>query len=177
MGMRDNIILIGFMGTQKTSAGQALARLTGREFVDMDALIEKKAGMSIREIFERSGEDAFRLREQEAALELGKRENLVVSTGGGAVLREETMGALVGVRVLLVCAPDELWARVGGDVSRPVLKQMDKAAMEALLEARWPYYERYADVSIDTTGSEPQDTALRIVRALSRIRERRREET
>ncbi|MGI6168526.1 MAG: shikimate kinase, partial [Christensenellales bacterium] len=79
MGKTDNIILIGFMGTQKTSAGRMLAQLTEREFVDMDNMIEQRAGMRIRELFERFGEEAFREREEALAQELGSRQGLVVS--------------------------------------------------------------------------------------------------
>lgn len=177
MGKTDNIILIGFMGTQKTSAGRMLAQLTEREFVDMDNMIEQRAGMRIRELFERFGEEAFREREEALAQELGSRQGLVVSTGGGVVLREATMAALTGVRVLLACDQDELWRRIGGDEDRPVLKRMDFDAMVELLEKRRPYYRRYAQLTVDTTGKQPELTARHVLSALEQWEKGRRGES
>ena len=90
----QQILLCGFMGCGKTSVGQALAFRLRWDFLDTDALIEKRTGMSIPEIFAKQGEQSFRQMEQQAAAMLGKRRHTVVSTGGGFLTREQTVQAL-----------------------------------------------------------------------------------
>ena len=90
----QQILLCGFMGCGKTSVGQALAFRLRWDFLDTDALIEKRTGMSIPEIFATQGEQSFRQMEQQAAAMLGKRRHTVVSTGGGFLTREQTVQAL-----------------------------------------------------------------------------------
>ena len=85
-----NIVITGFMGSGKTTVGEILARKLKREFVDMDALIEMRAGMSIPRIFERQGEKAFRALERQLAHELALQSGMVIATGGGALVDAET---------------------------------------------------------------------------------------
>ena len=122
-----NLILCGFMGCGKTTVGRRLARLTGRRFVDMDAVIEEEAG--VKEIFDRYGEADFRRREREACAALAAAEGLVIAAGGGALTFPENAAALAatGVIVLLEVSPETVLRRLEGDDSRPLLRRPDKA--------------------------------------------------
>ncbi len=84
--MKQNLILCGFMGCGKSTIGRRLAALSGRKLIDMDRFIEEEQGMTIREIFDRYGEDAFRQMETEASKALSLQSNLVIASGGGTVL-------------------------------------------------------------------------------------------
>jgi len=86
-----NIILVGFMGTGKTVTGRVLAEQTGLELVDMDSIIEARAGKAISEIFAADGEAAFRAMERELVQELAQRDGLIISTGGGIVLNPDNI--------------------------------------------------------------------------------------
>lgn len=89
-----NIVLTGFMASGKTVVGKRISEVTGYDFVDMDDFIEKKAGMTISDIFAEHGEEYFRALESKAAKELSERESTVISCGGGTVLKKENMEAL-----------------------------------------------------------------------------------
>ena len=97
-----NLILCGFMGCGKTTVGRRLARLTGRRFVDMDAVIEEEAGMRVKEIFDRYGEADFRRREREACAALAAAEGLVIAAGGGALTFPENAAALAATGVIVL---------------------------------------------------------------------------
>ena len=161
-----NVILIGFMGTQKTQAGKILAGLLDFDFIDMDLEIEKQEGMRIKDIFKEHGEEYFRRVESEIAKEIGKLDRYVVSTGGGVVLKEENMKQLSGAFVHLTCEPDEIYNRVYGDESRPVISGQDKSGIGNIYEKRMPIYQKYANIVIDTTSITPKETARLIVNEL-----------
>lgn len=147
-----NIVLCGFMGCGKTTVGIRLAKERGMIFVDMDAYIEAQAGCSISEIFARDGEAVFRAMESRACQELGSRDDLVISTGGGAVLREDNVKALKanGMIVWLQVSPMCVLARLQDDTTRPLLQRPDKEdAVAALMAEREPLYEAAADLRID----------------------------
>ena len=142
---RFNIVLTGFMGTGKTQIGRRLANVLGREFVDIDDLIEEKAGTSIPHVFAHQGESAFRQFEHEACLEVSQRKAIVVATGGGTVVNPANLQALQesGFLICLTATPQEILNRVGFDSDRPMLNSGTGSRIEriaVLLEERAPYY-------------------------------------
>lgn len=153
------------MATGKTVTGKLLAEQLGYEFVDTDALIAKRTGMSVAEIFNQKGEAAFRRMERELAKELGNKEGLVVSTGGGMMLDEKNAGAL-GRRGRIFCltaTPEEIFDRVSNDkqTNRPLLNVDDpRHQIREMLEQRAEGYSRYHQIA--TSGKTPEE----IVRSL-----------
>ena len=153
-----NIVLIGMPGSGKTTVGGELAALLGRELVDTDELVERKAGRSIPDIFAVSGETAFRDLEQKAVFDAGSMQGKVIATGGGAVLRPENRLSLAanGFAVYLRRDTDCL-AREG----RPLSLAGDLAAM---LAARDPVYSAFADL-ITINSGDPKTVATKIAEA------------
>jgi shikimate kinase len=167
------VILIGMMGSGKTHVGRLLATRLGRTFHDTDALVAARAGQSVAEIFERDGEAAFRDAETGVlrALLEGPEGAIpaVIATGGGIVLRGENMDMLrrSGFVVWLDTPPDILWARIGQDPSRPLLKGPDpEGTLRALCEARKPLYAR-AHARVEISDDPPEQVAERIIKLLS----------
>ena len=163
-----NIVLIGFMGTGKSTVGRELASHLHREFVDMDHEIEVRAGRRIHEIFEAEGERAFRDLETAVARSLAARENLVIACGGGVVLRAENLEALssTGTLICLRADPEAVLARVGHQTDRPLLEVEDKLArIRELHAARKPLYDAIP-LQIDTVGKPPEAVAADVLRAL-----------
>lgn len=164
-----NIILTGFMGTGKTEVGKLLARRLDFTLVDVDSEIEKEQGMKIAAIFKEHGEPGFRDRESAVIRRIAERNRVVVSTGGGAVLRLENMDALKGkgVIVCLTARPETVFQRTRGSKDRPLLQVADPLGkIRELMEARKPYYEK-ADAVIDTDGKSPLEVTEEIVQAIS----------
>ena len=153
-----NIVLIGMPGSGKTTVGGELAALLGRELVDTDELVERKAGRSIPDIFAEDGEAAFRDLEQKAVFNAGSMQGKVIATGGGAVLRPENRLSLAanGFVVYLRRDTDRL-AREG----RPLSLSGDLAAM---LAARDPVYSAFADL-ITINSGDPKTVATKIAEA------------
>ena len=165
-----NLVLVGFMGTGKSAVGRRAARRLGRMLVDMDALIEKRAGRSIPEIFRDSGEPCFRALEREAVRDLAAQRGLVIAAGGGVVLNPENPADLArtGVVVCLWADPDEILRRVGGDEHRPLLQAPDRRERIAkLLEQRRPLYEAIPD-RVDTTGRTADEVTEEVLRIFER---------
>ncbi len=164
--MSTNIVLTGFMGAGKTAVGQVVAERLGRWFIDMDAAIERAAGQPVSAIFAQRGETAFRAMEAEMCRELAGERNLVIATGGGALLSEENRRAL-GETGLLIClrAPAEvLLARLDGADDRPLLAGPDRQArIEALLAQRAAAYAAIPH-QIDTAGLTVEQVAERVIR-------------
>jgi shikimate kinase len=163
-------VLIGFMGTGKTTVGKLLAGRLGRRFVDLDRAIEAEAGAPIAELFRTEGEPAFRAREAEALRRaLGASESLVIATGGGAACREENLQAMLdrGIVVNLTAPAAELVARTGRHSGRPLLDGAADpvAAAAALLAQREPFYAR-AHVRVDTSGKNVDEVADEILTRL-----------
>ena len=161
------IFLTGFMGTGKTVVGELLARSMKREFLDTDKLVENKTGLSIPEIFDRFGEKYFRDRESEVLEDLQeyKPGSLVVSTGGGIVLREKNRQIMqeIGLIVLLTASPDEIVRRTGGAQDRPLLAGDDPdRKVASMLQEREEHY-RHCEVRVDTTGMAPIQVARKIM--------------
>ncbi len=165
--MKSNIVLTGFMGTGKTAVGEVLAQRLGKEFVEMDSLVEKKAGMPIPEIFRRGGEIAFRELEIEVAKEVSARKNAVIACGGGVVLNKINTDRLKkeGIIVYLTARPDVILKRTStGEDDRPLLAVADRAShIKELLRFRRPFYERAADITIDTSKLDINSVAGQII--------------
>ena len=153
--MKNSIALIGFMGTGKTVVGKALAERLGKEFIETDALIEAKADQSIPEIFRRHGETAFREMEIEAIKEIAGWDNAVIACGGGVVLNKINIDRLAEkcIIVNLKASPAVIDRRTtGGEENRPLLAVGDRLAqINELLSYRRPYYQRAADLEINTS--------------------------
>jgi shikimate kinase len=148
-----NIFLVGLMGAGKTSVGRLLARRLGKTFYDCDHEIERATGVKVAVIFEIEGEAGFRARETKALAELVKCENIVLATGGGAVLSAENRRLLAesGTVVYLRAAAADLWGRTRHDKSRPLLKTADPLArLQQLFDERDPLYRAVADIVVDS---------------------------
>ncbi|MEO6228426.1 MAG: shikimate kinase [Thermomonas sp.] len=171
-----HIILVGPMGSGKSSIGQRLAWRLEREFIDLDARIEAEADTTIAEIFESQGESGFRLRECHALKDvLMKTEASVIATGGGAVLDEGNRRAMrdAGTVVYLQVEPAMQLRRLQGDRTRPLLAIDDPAQRLADLQyMREPLYRDVADVIFETTHHSTQDAADALAALLIQVSER-----
>ena len=169
--MARNVILIGFMGTGKTSTGKCLASRLGFAFLDLDKYIEEREGSTIPVIFAERGEAYFRAAEKEAVAAAAARKNTVIATGGGTVKEPENMERLrqSGPVVCLTADIDTIVARTSRRGERPLLDQSDdrRQAVAELLESRRSLYEQ-ADCSIDTSDRSPLEIAEEICRFLKR---------
>lgn len=148
-----NIFLVGPMGAGKSTVGRQLSRALKKRFIDSDKTIEERTGASISLIFDVEGEAGFRRREQAIIEELTALDDIVLATGGGAVLHEDNRAALRSRGfVVYLSAPLELLVeRTARDRSRPLLQTDDPAARVAeLLEARDPVYRQVADLVVQT---------------------------
>lgn len=170
--MHNNIVLIGFMGTGKSSVGLKMAHRLKKEFVDMDREIENVCGMSVSEMFRRYGERRFRSEESLMAKKLGQRENLIIATGGGLVLVPENIAALRqnGTIVLLEARAEDIWDRVNlKKGTRPMLKGATTVAdIQKLLEERAAYYD-CADIRVNTSGKEIDAVIREILQQLEQF--------
>lgn len=162
-----NVALYGFMGVGKSTVGKALSEKLGYGFVDMDEMIERRAGVKIKDMFAAEGEKGFRALEKEVAKEVAKKDRHVIACGGGAVLDPENAEALRSnsVLILLTASIDEIVERTRDSDERPLLN-VDDAQAEALLRERMPLYLEAADLVMDTTGASPTQLAAEIVAAL-----------
>ena len=167
-----NIVLCGMMGVGKTSVGIRISQLTGRRWYDTDIMITDRHGR-ISDIFEYYGEAHFRSLETDITRELSGQDNLVISTGGGLVLKPENSDLLkAGGKIFFMRASlDVLLTRVRADENRPLLKDMGKTAekLGVLLKERMPIYEHVADYIIDTDGKTVDETAREIIKIAESI--------
>jgi len=169
-----SIVLIGYRGSGKSSIGQKLADRLWQTLVDTDQLIIKKAGKSIKEIFETQGEQRFRQLETEVVKEVVKLQDVVISLGGGAVLREENRAAIKesGHKVIyLKCEPETLHQRIEADAAtslmRPNLTQFGGIEeIEKVLAEREPIYRSMMSGELDVTNLSVEDAVVYIVRLL-----------
>lgn len=156
-----NLVLIGFMGSGKTTVARLVAEATGLVFTDTDALIEQRTGRRISELFAAEGEEGFRRHEVAAVAEVAAREGQVIATGGGVVLDPGNLERLrrTGLVIALTAETDALWERVRRGAGRPLLAgERPRQRFEELLRLRTPLYAA-ADVIVDTTGLPPQAVA------------------
>ncbi len=168
--MKNNIILIGFMGSGKTTIGNRLSHEMNRPMLDTDSLIEEKQGRGITEMFAAEGEAFFRQLETECLQELLTGENAqIIATGGGLPMKEENRPLLkqLGTVVYLKVTAGEVVQRLAGDTTRPLLQGNDFVEKTtALLEKREAVYEETADIVIDTTGKDKNRIVHEVLAAM-----------
>ena len=164
-----NIILIGFMGAGKTSTASCLAEQFNIPVIETDQEIVKREGMSIPEIFTTRGETYFRDRESDVFRDIKEGNQMIISAGGGAVLRDENVKNMKanGIIVLLTASPAAILARVRNSKDRPLLNgNMNEEYIRSMMERRRARYEEVADLVIDTTGKTVPEVCEAIIRAL-----------
>lgn len=157
------------MGSGKTTIGKQIAERLKKTFYDSDYEIEKRTGVSIPVIFDIEGEEGFRNRETRMLDELTQKENVVVATGGGAILREANRTYLRdrGTVIYLRADIDELLKRTRRDRNRPLLNNgARRATLEKLLQQRGPLYQQEADVEVDTGSLSATQVAKNIMALL-----------
>jgi shikimate kinase len=168
--MKTSIALIGFMGTGKTAVGRLLAAKLDKEFIELDELIEKKAGKSVPEIFRRDGEIRFRELEIAAAKEIAGKRNAVIACGGGIVLNTINIFRLKKecVIVCLTASPAVILKRISDDKEgRPLLAVADRERqIKELMQFRQPFYERSAEITINTSRMSTVSVAGKIIKTL-----------
>lgn len=164
-----HIMLIGFMGAGKSTVSSYLSKQLNMEEVDTDALIVKKEGKKIPQIFEESGENYFRDCESNILTDLQKRKNLIVSCGGGIVLREENVKNMKkqGRIVLLTATPQTIYERVKDSKERPILNDnMNTEFIAQLMEKRQEKYQAAADIIVATDHKNVEQICDEIVEKL-----------
>ena len=168
--MKNNIILIGFMGCGKTSVSIKLSYQMKRTMIDTDKWIEQKQKMSVSEIFDTYGEDAFRRMETECLKHLIRTaDKQIISVGGGLPVREENHDLLkkLGKVIYLKVTPEVVYSRLKTDTTRPLLQVEDP--MEricSLMQQRAPVYEKCADVILDTSELSFEEVISQIMEAV-----------
>ena len=166
-----SVFLIGPMGSGKTAVGRALARRLGLPFADSDAEVESRTGVDIAYIFEREGEEGFRIRERDAIESLTSEPGIVLATGGGAVLMPENRERLAarGTVVFLDTTVEQQLERTRRSRHRPLLAGGDRRAkLEELALVRGPLYRSIAAITIRTDGRAAAAVAGDIARALEK---------
>ena len=161
---RKQIYLLGFMGSGKSTVGELLSRELRWPFIDLDTVIEAGQGMSIREIFERSGEPFFRQLERAALTEVLKTEPAVIALGGGTFAYEanvELIRESGGTTIWLDCSVQTLRQRCATMQNRPLFR--DPESIEHLLDLRLPYY-RLAEFKVSTEGRDAGEVTEQILR-------------
>lgn len=151
-----NLVLIGYRGTGKSSVGKILARRLGRELVSTDAEIVRRADRPIPDIVAQDGWDRFRDLESEVCRDLSGKDNLIIDTGGGAILRPQNVASLKagGILFWLTAEVSTIASRIGGDTQRPSLTGVKSFTeeIEDVLREREPKYAAAADHVIPTDG-------------------------
>jgi shikimate kinase len=170
---KTNVFLVGPMGSGKTAVGRYLSRLLDLTFHDSDTEIERRTGVDIPFIFEKEGEAGFRQREREAIEILTTMENIVLATGGGAVLLPENRQHLAerGCVIYLETSVVQQVERVKQGRNRPLLSNVDSTSkLTQLLAERMPFYREVADVVVSTDGRKVRSVAEDILRELHSAR-------
>ena len=165
------VVLVGFMGSGKSSVGRELARRFDAPFVDVDERIESEAGCTIRDLFAREGEPAFRERERAALRDVLSVKGCIIATGGGAFADEENRILLRSYApvVYLETAVETLLERLAGDLGRPLLRGGDRVeVVRDLLSRRVPGY-RTADITVRTDGRTVEEVARQVADRIDRM--------
>jgi len=164
-----NLVLVGMPGCGKSRIGKLVAGLLGREFVDLDELVVRSAGMSIPEIFEKFGEPGFRTMERAAAEQAAALRGAVISTGGGTIIQQGApeLFRKTGCVCYLRRPVEKLQTAHGRPLST------DRDAVKKLYAARREKYESGSDFQVDNTESAPQDTARKVVAAFAEFAKKR----
>ncbi|MCI8468167.1 MAG: shikimate kinase [Eggerthellaceae bacterium] len=168
MELARPVFFVGFMGAGKTSVARRLARQCSVAAVDMDSYLERREGRRVKEIFADVGEEGFRAIETDVLGELAAKEPLLISCGGGVILREENRAILDegGFVVYLRVTADEAASRISDLSTRPLFDDLDAA--RARCEERLPLYEAVADVTVDTAGKGVAAIAREVQRLLEK---------
>lgn len=164
--MKNNIMLIGFMGTGKSTVSRQLSKTTGRKEIDLDKYIEEYMGINIPDIFAKYGEDKFRDIETECLKKVVSEEDAIISCGGGIVIRSENDNIMKenGTIVLLTAKPENIYDRVKNSTNRPVLNgNMNVEYIAGLLEKREPMYYRAAQLIISTDDKNVEEISREIL--------------
>jgi len=164
----QNIILIGFMGCGKSTVGRELKRMLGFSWIDTDSVIEQQAQCSITDIFAREGEEGFRDRETDVLRDLAAQQlrSTIISTGGGAILREENRALLrqLGYVVWLRANAETVYQRTRKNRDRPILQtQNPRAVIADLLQQREPMYRECSHLAIEVSGLNRTEIAVGII--------------
>lgn len=168
--MAQNIIFVGPMGAGKTTIGKQLARQLGRPFYDSDRVIEERTGANIPLIFELEGEAGFRHREKTIIAELTEMNDIVLATGGGAILDPDNRDQITrqGFVIYLNAPLKQLVNRTSKDKNRPLLQTDDpRKKLEEILAVRDPLYREVADEIIETDGSPVRNVVKKLVELVS----------
>jgi shikimate kinase len=164
-----NLVLVGFMGSGKSSVGREIARRWGFRFIDTDTTIRHKYRKSIPDIFATFGEPFFRDQENKTLQELQASQEAVIATGGGIILqpRNHPLLRTLGVVVWLTASEETVWERVSRNRNRPLLQTSDpRTTIRNLMSTRYPLYDAVADITVETTNLTHQEVADRAVAAL-----------
>lgn len=170
---RPLLVVTGFMGTGKTTAGRVAASLLGLPFFDLDEVLERRAGRPVGEILTNLGEPAFRSLERDVVADATRLSGTIVSTGGGAALDRQTFTALTrgAVAAVLTADPDDLERRLGAGPDRPLLRPDPSRRIRELLEERSPLYAN-AGEELATTGRSPGDVGRELAGRYRRLSRR-----
>ncbi|MCI7131395.1 MAG: chorismate mutase [Lachnospiraceae bacterium] len=161
-----NIVLIGFMGSGKSTISRALSKVFAMDVIEMDQVIADREGMSISEIFEVHGEEYFRNLETELLREMQNRKGVVISCGGGVPMRDENVVEMKknGKVILLTAAPETILERVRNNHDRPLLENNKNVDfISELMEKRRSKYEAAADIIIQTDGKSEFEICEEII--------------
>ena len=172
MDSSRNVFLVGPMGAGKSTIGRQLAQVLGRPFTDADREVETRTGASVALIFELEGEAGFRRRERAVLEDLTAGRELVVATGGGAVLDPHNRALLSerGVVVYLHAPLEVLFRRTRRDRNRPLLQREDaRARLEQIIAERDPLYREVADLIIETDHRTVHSVVSEVARLLARL--------
>jgi 3-dehydroquinate synthase len=170
-----NVILIGMMGSGKTTVGRLLAKQLGKTFIDSDEEIQRRTGVTIPHIFDVEGEAGFRQRETSVLEDLAERNDLVLATGGGAILSSHNRSVLKesGTVVYLKSNVHDLWQRTRHDTNRPLLQTADpRGKLHELFEQRDPLYAEIADIVMHTGKQSVHVLLLRLQQRLHELNTR-----
>ena len=168
-----NLILVGLMGSGKTTMGRALAKHLDKAFVDSDEEIQQRTGVTIPHIFDIEGETGFRQRETAAIRELVERNDMVLATGGGAVLAEQSRELMQqnGIVIYLKASVHDLWQRTRHDRNRPLLQTADPhAKLTELFQQRDPLYLQVADIVMQSGKQSAHALMLHLVDEIEKFR-------
>ncbi|HAW49899.1 TPA: shikimate kinase [bacterium] len=167
-----NIVLIGFMGSGKSSVGKYLASCLNLEYISSDDIIEEREKMKISDIFKKYGEKYFREREKEVIRDVSNRKNTVIATGGGIVLNWENVENLKknGVTFFLRTSCGTIYNRIKDDKTRPLLDVEDPiSTIRRILKVRMPLYKAASDYIIDTSRLSVEEVSEKIKNYIRRI--------
>ena len=166
-----NIILVGYMGSGKSTVGRKAAKALEYTFLDTDALIEEKEGMTISKLFEEEGEPYFREQETETIRRLiVEPKGNIIATGGGLPMKagNDVLLKELGTVIYLKAETDTLMKRLSGDTSRPLLQNGDlREKIDTMLAIRGPVYERVADVILETDNMSFYEIICQIEKLLA----------